>query len=131
MSLQEEFELLEKHKKSMVVFLSAFELNKNACIATEEISLFDFQQGEIRNCTLIAALASMSQRPEFLNEIAPTIDHTKDGVKLHFSMYYKGEALTVTIDDKLPFIKQNFFARLFGINPSLIYARSYKNKNFY
>ena len=46
-------------------------------------------------------------------------------------MFYKGKPTIVTIDVKLPFIKPNFTERLFGKIPSLIYAKSAKDDNFY
>ena len=75
---------------------------------------------------MIAAIAAISKRPEFLSEIAPKIIHTRQGVKLIFKMFYKGKPIFVTINDKLPFIDKLSDGKL-----SLIYARSAKNENFY
>ena len=81
---------------------------------------------------MIAALAAISQRPEFSAEIAPRVEHTNKGMKLHFKMFYKGEPIVVTIDDKLPFVKPKFYERLFfGKRPSLVYARSVNDDSFY
>ena len=80
---------------------------------------------------MIAALAAISQRPEFLSEIAPKVEHTSEGIKIHFNMFFKGKPTTVTIDDKLPFIKPSFFEWLFGKRPTLIYARSSNDDNLY
>ena len=123
--------MLEKHKNVKTVFLSPLKLNKNAKYRKEKVSLRDFKQGSISNCGLVAALASMSKRPEFLSEVAPVVDQTNDGVRLHFSMYHKGEPVTVTIDDKLPFYEPNSLTRLFGIKPWLACASSFKSRNFY
>ena len=131
MSSPEEFEVLEKHKKSKIVFLSPLELNKNAKYRKEKVSLRDFKQGCVGNCGLVAALASLSRRPEFLSEIAPVVDQTNNSVRLHFIMYHKGEPVTVTIDDKLPFFKPNSFAKIFGIRPWPAYASSFKSRHFY
>ena len=46
-------------------------------------------------------------------------------------MFFKGNPITVTIDDKLPFIKPRFFKRLFGKRSSLIYAKSTNDDNLY
>ena len=128
----DEFKILEEHEKCDIKFISALEVNKNAKIILEDVSLPDFKQGHIGNCALIAALAAMSQRPEFLSEICPKIEHTSEGVKLHFIMFYKGKPTIVTIDDKLPFINPSFFEWLFfGERPSLIYAKSANDDNFY
>ena len=127
-----QFKALEEHKKYDIKFISATKVNKNAKLTFEDFSLTDFKQGEIENCGLIAALAAISQRPEFLSEISPKIEHTSEGIKLHFKMFYKGKPTTVTIGDKLPFKKPSFFERLFlGKRPSLIYARSSNDDNLY
>ena len=81
----------------------------------------DFQQCGIGNCGLIAALAALSQRSEFLTEIAPTIYPTSDGIKLQFNMFCKGEPITVIIDDALPFDK----------NKSLVYANAKRKENLF
>ena len=129
-SQEDEFKILEKHEKYDIKFVSATEVNKNAKLTVESISLTDFYQGYIGNCGLITALAAISDRPEFLSEIAPKIIHTSEGVKLIFNMFYKGRPKVVTIDDKLPFIKPNF-VRLSDEKLSLIYARSAQNDNLY
>ena len=128
---QDEFKVLEKHKNCGIEFISTTKVNNSRLLIKDQLSLSDFKQGEIGNCGLIAAIAAISQRTEFLTEIAPRIDHTKEGMKLHFKMFYEGEQIVVTIDDKLPFIKPKFFKRLFGKKPSLVYARSANNDSFY
>ena len=105
----DEFKVLEEHEEYDIKFISASEVNKNPKLTFQNVSLTDFKQGDIGNCGLIASLAAISQRPEFLSEIAPKIEHTSEGVKLHFFMFYKGKPTIVTIDDKLPFKKPNFF----------------------
>ena len=67
---KDEFKLIERHEKYDIKFLSALEVNKNAKLILENVLLTDFKQGYIGNCGLIAALAAISQRPEFLTEIA-------------------------------------------------------------
>ena len=128
---KDEFKVLERHEKYGIKFLSALEVNKNAKIIFENVSLSDFEQGDIGNCGLIASLAAISQRPEFLSEICPKIEHTSEGVKLHFIMFYKGKPTIVTIDDKLLFTKSSYFECLFDKKPSLIYAKSSNDDNFY
>ena len=128
---QDEFKVLEKHKNCKIEFISTTKVNKSCLLIKDQLSLSDFKQGDIRNCALIAALAAISQRPEFLSEIAPRIEHTSEGMKLQFKMFYKVEQIVVTIDDKLPFIKPGFIGRLLGIRPSLIYAKSANDNSFY
>ena len=129
---KDEFIVLERHKNYNIKFLSATKVNKNAKLTLKKVLLTDFEQGKIGNCGLIATLGAISQRPEFLSEIAPKIEHTSEGIKIHFKMFYKGKQTIVTIDDKLPFIKPKLFKRFFfGKRPSLIYAKSRNDNNFY
>ena len=128
----DEFRVLKRHEGHDIRFISALKVNKNAKLTFQNVSLSDFEQGvDIGNCGLIAALAAISQRPEFLTEIAPKTEHTSEGLKLHFYMFYKGKPTTVIVDDKLPFIKPSLFERLFGKSPSLVYARSSNDDCFY
>ena len=121
---KDEFKVLERHEKYDIKFMSASEVNKNAELIFKNVSLTDFKQGDIGNCALIAALAAISQRPEFLSEIAPNIKHTSEGIKVHFKMFYKGNPVVVTIDDKLPY--------LFSDDKiSLIYAKSANGDSLY
>ena len=96
---QDEFKVLDTHKQYGIKFISALKIDKNAKFNMEEVLLSDFKQGKIGNCGLMAALAAISQRSEFLTEIAPKIEHTSEGIKLHFKMFYKGNPIVVTIDD--------------------------------
>ena len=85
------------------------------------MTLCDFEQGFIGNCGLIAALAALSQRPEFLKEIAPKSKQTRGGIKLQFNMFCEGEPITLEIDDSLPFDENN----------SLVYATAQRKANLF
>ena len=100
-------------KNKGIKFLRSTELKTHTLIKKSQ-RLCDFEQGQVGKCGLIAALATVSQRPEFLTEIYPVIDHTSEGITLQFNMYCEGKPKTVEIDDALPFNKEN----------SLVYARS-------
>ena len=115
-----DFKILKGHENRGVKFLKATELNRHFTINQENVSFSDFMQ-KLPNCGLIAALATLSQRSEFLEEIAPKIEQTSEGVKLHFNMFCEGKPVTVTIDDALPFDE----------NSSLVCARSSQNENLY
>ena len=77
---KDEFKVLERHERYNIKFISAIAVNKNAKLTFEDVSLTEFKQGDIGNCGLIAALAAISQRPEFSTEIAPRIEHTIKGI---------------------------------------------------
>ena len=92
----DEFKVLKEHENCGIEFISMTKVNKSRLLNMEQVSLSDFKQGDIGNCGLIAALAAISQRPEFLSEIAPRIEHTSEGVKLHFNMFHNGIPTKVT-----------------------------------
>ena len=107
-----DFKILKRFK-----YLTTSELGRKILLKDLKLLFSDFQQGKLGNCGLIAALATMSQRPEFLEEIAPKIEQTSEGVRLHFKMFLEGKPVIVTIDDALPFDENN----------CLIYARSLRS----
>ena len=77
---KDQFKVLKEHEELTTGFISSTTINKNALFQSENVSLFDFKQGDIGNCGLIAALATISQRPELSTEIAPRIEHTIKGI---------------------------------------------------
>ena len=117
---QGDFKILQTHKYGGVKFLKATNFGL-MIFDYEDVSFSDFVQGDIPNCGLISALAALSQRPEFSEEIAPKIEQTSEGIKFKFKMFYEGNQVTVTIDDALPF----------AVNNSLVYARSLQYDNLY
>lgn len=116
-----DFKMTEELKEIEFKFKNKLNLNSNSLISNENVLFCDFEQGNVGNCCFVAALASMSQRPEFLKEIAPFIHRTSKGVELHFNMFYKGDPIKVIIDDALPFSKNDY----------LIYSRSARKDNAY
>ena len=90
-------------------------------IIRKNLKIHVFKQSHLGNCGLIASLASLPKRPEFLKEIAPKTINDRDGKKLEFKMFSQGKPLKVTIDYNLPV----------DDNKSLIYARSARNNKFY
>ena len=123
---KDKFKVLKSHEKYFIKFKSIMKINKNAKLTFEDLSLAEFQQGDIANCGLIATLAAISQRPEFYTEISPKVEQTSESIKFRFNMFYKGKPVTVRIDDKLPFV-----GNLSDDKFSLIYARSAENDNSY
>ena len=117
---RDDYKVIKKHENRGIKFLKVTKLDSKTS-DNENVSFNDFSQGDIKNCGLIASIASLSQRPEFFEEIAPQIEQTSEGVKLNFNIYYKGNKKTVTIDDALAFDKNN----------SLVYARSAQNDNLF
>ena len=121
MTLREEdkFQVSKNHEETEFKFKNV--VGQNALIDNESVSPCHFQQGDLGNCGLAAALASMSLRREFLTEIAPSVHRTGNSVELHFNMYCEGRPVKVKVDDALPFDK----------NDGLIYSRSATNENLY
>ena len=89
------FFLPKNLKKNGVRMVSISQYLK--CISKNNINLSfeqpvfsDFQQGCLGNCEVISGLAAISRRKEFFSEMAPTVERTKKGYKLHFNMFSKG-----------------------------------------
>ena len=116
-----DFKIRKQHENCGIKFLKTSELNTIAIYKQENLLFSDFVQGKVGNCALLAVLASLSQRDEFLLKFAPEVKHTSNGIELHFNMFYEGELKVVTIDDALPFDE----------NGSLIYARSLLKNNLF
>ena len=115
------FKILEKHKKRGIKFLSTKLLTKT--INEDKNVLFsDFKQGSIGNCSLIAAFAVLSKRPEFLTEILPKII---SGDNYSVNMYCKGKPIKVVINDSLPVYENN------NNEYSLVYGRGNRKENLY
>ena len=118
----EDFTFVKKHKKYGLEMVSIKELKKEKVSLIRNPVMSDFQMGGVGNCSVVAALAALSTRPEFMSEIFPAIEHSKKrGTKIHFKLFCKGVATTLTVDDALPYLK----------GCGLAYARSYNYQNKY
>ena len=131
----EEFFLPKNHKKYGVRLLSMAQYSK--CINEKNINfsfkqpvVSDFQQGNLSNCEVISSLAAISRRKEFLSEMAPTVEHTKKGYKLHFNMFSKGIPTKVIIDDALPFNENDKLAYARSLNSNTAFLSAYFEKAF-
>ena len=115
------FKMTEELKDNKFKFKNKLDLNLSSLIDNKKVLFCDFQQGDVGNCGLLAALASMKDRREFLTEIAPSIHRTSNGVVLHFNMFCEGDPIKVQIDDALPFNEHD----------RLIFSQSARNDNSY
>ena len=115
------FQILEEHKKLGIKFLSTKRFTKTL-IEDKNVIFSDFEQGPIGNCSLIAAFAALSKRPEFLTEILPKII---SGDNYLFNMFCEGKPTKVVIDDSLPFQENN------NNEYSLVYGRGNRKENLY
>ena len=115
------FKVLEKHEEIKFSFQNTVGSDTSSLTDNEHLSFCDFQQGEIANCGLVSALASLSQRPEFSTEIAPTVHGTSESAELHLEMFCEGEPIKVITDGLLPFDEDN----------RLLYSRSARNNKSY
>ena len=119
-----DFKTFKIHENYGIKVLHTTQLEIKTLIDDKKIIFSDFMQAELGNCGLIAALAGLSQRSEFLIEIAPKIELTSDGIKLHFNMFFEGEPITVTIDDSLPFDENNCLIYASSLSGNKILSKS-------
>ena len=102
-------------------FLILKESKTMRLLEKDKILMTDLKQGFAGNCALIACLAALSRRPEFITQIVPKVVRLRDVTKYQFNMYHKGRPIKVIIDDVLPFDKKN----------RLLYAGSLRNIKFF
>ena len=57
----------------------------------------------MENWGTTSAFAALSKRPEFNEEIKPKVIPNGKNLELLFEMYIKGDQVTVTTDDLLPY----------------------------
>ncbi|CAH8434169.1 unnamed protein product [Heterobilharzia americana] len=85
------------------------ELTRQPLFIADGVSRFDIKQGELGNCWVIAALASLSMYPELFNQVVPS-DQTfnKSSSKypyvgmFWFRFWQFGDWFDVVVDDRLP-----------------------------
>ena len=88
-----------------------------------DLKMSDIKQGHIQNCTVTAAIASLIQRPEFVDKIYPHVVRTNKRIKLQCKMFCNGDPVLLMMKNTLPFFKDH--------PDLLLYARSNRHNNVY
>ncbi|KAL3874803.1 hypothetical protein ACJMK2_037772 [Sinanodonta woodiana] len=80
------------------------EICKNPLFVSSGASRFDVQQGELGDCWLLAAVASLTINQKLLMRVVPhDQDFTTDYCGLfHFFFWHQGQWTEVVVDDRLP-----------------------------
>ena len=98
------------------------ELFSDPKFVVDDIVPTDLDQGQIGNCWLIAAAASVLNVPEYFKRNIPenqTFDKGKYAGIFHFRFWFYGQWIDVVVDDKLPVNKNN----------QLIFCKNLVDKN--
>ncbi|XP_029924953.1 calpain-1 catalytic subunit-like [Myripristis murdjan] len=74
------------------------------CFVVDGASRFDFSQGEIGNCWLLASFGSLTLRKSLMAQVVPSDQNFKDGYAgiFHFRFWRFGKWVDVVVDDLLP-----------------------------
>ncbi|CAH8432796.1 unnamed protein product [Schistosoma rodhaini] len=89
-------------------WLRPVELSRYPRFVADGVSRFDIKQGELGNCWVIAALASLSMYPELFNQVVPPDQSFEKSSKypyvgmFWFRFWRFGDWYDVVVDDRLP-----------------------------
>uniref|UniRef100_A0A095A0Z0 Calpain-B n=1 Tax=Schistosoma haematobium TaxID=6185 RepID=A0A095A0Z0_SCHHA len=89
-------------------WLRPVELSRCPRFVADGVSRFDIKQGELGNCWVIAALASLSMYPELFNQVVPPDQSFEKSSKypyvgmFWFRFWQFGDWYDVVVDDRLP-----------------------------
>nr|CAH8831496.1 unnamed protein product [Trichobilharzia regenti] len=100
---------INSNSRSGFRWLRPHELTRKPRFVADGVSRFDIKQGELGNCWVIAALASLSMYPELFNQVVP-VDQTFDKSSskypyvgmFWFRFWRFGDWFDVVVDDRLP-----------------------------
>lgn len=82
----------------------ASQISCNPQFIVGEVTRFDVQQGDLGDCWLLAATATLAQHPQLFNKVVPadnSFQHKYAGI-FHFHFWQYGKWVEIAIDDKLP-----------------------------
>ncbi|XP_074552861.1 calpain-1 catalytic subunit-like [Halichoeres trimaculatus] len=115
-------ETLSPEDLDRVVWKRAGELVSNPSFIEDGVSRFDFSQGAIANCWLLAPLGALTLQRDFLHQVVDveqSYDEDYCGL-FHFRFWRFGNWVDVVIDDLLP-----------TIDEELIFVRSENQNEFW
>lgn len=85
-------------------WLRPIEMSRNPYFFVDGYSRFDIQQGELGDCWLLAAAATLTQDPNLFAKVVPednSFQHNYAGI-FHFRFWQYGKWVEIVIDDRLP-----------------------------
>ena len=89
----EKFDIPWDHMIKGARFLRLKESKTMRLLEKDKILMTDLKQGFAGNCALIACLAALPRRPEFITRIVPKVVKLSNITKYQFNMFHKGRPI--------------------------------------
>ncbi|NWZ38776.1 CAN13 protein, partial [Brachypodius atriceps] len=104
--------VLSEEKLRQIQWKRPTERQRHPYLVKDGASIFDIKQGRIGDCWMLAALGSLTLRKHFLENVLPKDQGFQDDYAgiFHFRFWQYGEWVDVVIDDRLPFLNENYLS---------------------
>jgi calpain-15 len=79
------------------------------------ITIYDFSQGYLGNCWILASLSSLAEHPERIRRMITNKDTSKEGI-YQIKLWRNGYQKLITVDDKIPMSRGKREGSKFTIN---------------
>uniref|UniRef100_G1KGI9 Calpain 13 n=1 Tax=Anolis carolinensis TaxID=28377 RepID=G1KGI9_ANOCA len=102
--------VLPEDKLRRIKWLRPIDIMRYPRLFVDGVNRADILQGQIGDCWVLAALGSLTRQQRFLKNVIPKDQGFEDSYAgiFHFRFWQFGDWVDVVIDDRLPFLDDNF-----------------------